>query len=501
VSRLLAIIAALFGLACAVGSAHALAAGFALGDLFVADHGAVFEFRPDGGLVASYTDPSARQFFDLAFDNARTKLYVTDASAHDVKVFDMSGTLEGTFGGSLLAQPRGIAVRPSGDVYVADTGANDIQVFDSAGRYLRTIGPVIVPLNLAFSPDASRLYVSQSDYFAGVRVFDLSNGDRDLGTFGDTASRVGLTTGLAVNPDGTLYVGDSIFGGGTDSIKVFTAEGSFVGTLVGGLSAPIDLTFDASGNLWLTNTNNFGGDQIDAFTPTGTRIASFSGAPLVQPTGLAFFLPVETPAPVANAGPDQIVECAGPTGTTVTLDGSASSGDHLSYEWRSADGTVIGTSSNITLSLSPGSYVFRLTVTDAFGRSSEDSVGVTVADTIAPSLSLSMSRSVLWPPDHTLVGETATITVSDRCDAKPTVSLSSIVSSEPDDGLGDGDRAGDIQGATLGTDDRSFSLRSERSGDGLGRTYRITYSAQDAAGNTKSVATTVSVPHDAPGTP
>ncbi|HYY99628.1 MAG TPA: hypothetical protein VE642_13595, partial [Pyrinomonadaceae bacterium] len=72
----------------------------------------------------------------------------------------------------------------------------------------------------------------------------------------------------------------------------------------------------------------------------------------------------------------------------------------------------------------------------------------------------------------------------------------SITSSEPDDGLGDGDAPNDIQGAAFGADDREFLLRAERSGKGSGRVYTVTYRARDAAGNTTTVSTQVSVPHD-----
>jgi len=44
------------------------------------------------------------------------------------------------------------------------------------------------------------------------------------------------------------------------------------------------------------------------------------------------------------------------------------------------------------------------------------------------------------------------------------IQLVSIVSSEPDDGIGDGNTIGDIQEAEYGTADFEFQLRAERSG-------------------------------------
>jgi DNA-binding beta-propeller fold protein YncE len=279
--------------------------GFAYGDVFVADHGQIVEFTSDGTVVRTLTDSRFIQAFDLAFDKAGSHLYVTDAIAHDVKVIDRSGSVVGTFGADFLSQPRGIAVHPTtGHVYVADTGGSDVEVFDTTGNHLRTIGPVNVPLNLAFSADGTRLFVSESEYFTGVQVFDLRDKDRYLGTLGETSTQVVLTSALGVAQDGTLYVGDSAFGGAQDSIKVFNADGSFVGTLASGLSAPTDLTFDANGNVWVTNTNDFVGDQILAYGPAGNLIRSFGGDQLGQPTGLAFCLrqqlnrpPLATPAP------------------------------------------------------------------------------------------------------------------------------------------------------------------------------------------------------------
>jgi len=106
-----------------------------------------------------------------------------------------------------------------------------------------------------------------------------------------------------------------------------------------------------------------------------------------------------------------------------------------------------------------------------------------------------VSPTSLWPPNHKLAQITASITVSDICDPHPTVRLVSITSNEPDNGLGDGDTVDDIQQANLGTDDRSFQLRSERSGGGNGRVYTVTYEASDGSGNKTVRQATVTVSH------
>ena len=73
----------------------------------------------------------------------------------------------------------------------------------------------------------------------------------------------------------------------------------------------------------------------------------------------------------------------------------------------------------------------------------------------------------------------------------------SITSNEPATGfLGNGDQGPDIQGAAFGTDDRSFSLRSERGtgGQNTGRVYTIKYRVTDASGNFTDATATVKVP-------
>ena len=87
---------------------------------------------------------------------------------------------------------------------------------------------------------------------------------------------------------------------------------------------------------------------------------------------------------------------------------------------------------------------------------------------------------------------TISVSATDNADSSPLWQLVSATSSEPDDGLGDGDTPDDIviAGST------ALKLRAERSGTGEGRIYTITYSASDACGNSTTTAIDITVPHD-----
>lgn len=203
--------------------------------------------------------------------------------------------------------------------------------------------------------------------------------------------------------------------------------------------------------------------------------------------------------PAANAGSDQTVEATSPAGAVVMLDASASSdadGDALTYTWREQGQLLAGPSGNpvahVTLAL--GVHQIALMVDDGKGASDTATIVVEVVDTTPPALSLSVSPNVLWPPDHRLVEVSAAIQVSDAGDARPRVELLSITSNEPDNGLGDGDTGRDVQQASVGTDDRAFALRAERSGRSTGRVYTVTYRAADASGNSTTGTATVTIP-------
>ena len=114
----------------------------------------------------------------------------------------------------------------------------------------------------------------------------------------------------------------------------------------------------------------------------------------------------------------------------------------------------------------------------------------------SPSVTCAATPSILWPPDHALVAITTAVTVTDSLSGPAGFALVEATSSEPDDGLGDGDTAGDIQGWNAGGADTSGWLRAERSANGPGRIYTLTYRGSDRAGNSRTCATTVTVPHN-----
>ena len=96
-------------------------------------------------------------------------------------------------------------------------------------------------------------------------------------------------------------------------------------------------------------------------------------------------LPIQLSPPVANAGVDQTVN----TGLQVTLDGSASTGKHLTYSWKQTSGdpvTLLFASTAHPVFFAPDVdigqtkvYEFTLTVSNENGQSS-DSVQITVVN-------------------------------------------------------------------------------------------------------------------------
>lgn len=94
----------------------------------------------------------------------------------------------------------------------------------------------------------------------------------------------------------------------------------------------------------------------------------------------------------------------------------------------------------------------------------------------------------LWPANHKMVPVVVTVQATDDSGESPDCRLASVASSDPDEGAGDGNTVGDI----VLDGPLTVQLRAEQSGSAV-RSYRLTVDCRDAAGNTASASTTVTV--------
>lgn len=183
--------------------------------------------------------------------------------------------------------------------------------------------------------------------------------------------------------------------------------------------------------------------------------------------------------PVSNAGTDQTLEATGPT-TAVTLIGSATDadGDALTYSWSNGS-----TSASTTINLGVGTHTFTFTVSDGQGASDSDEVSITIVDTTSPVITFNQEVNSLWPPNHKMVLVASGISSSDIVDGIVSVAVR-VSSNEASNGKGDGNTDSDYEIRTNFDGSVDVYVRAERSGNGKsGRTYTITMTTNDAAGN------------------
>lgn len=196
----------------------------------------------------------------------------------------------------------------------------------------------------------------------------------------------------------------------------------------------------------------------------------------------------------------------------ITLGASVSDfdGDELTYQWVEG-GNVLYSGEVQTISggdptalpeyivndLSLGEHTLTLIVNDRINEPVVCDVKVTVQDTTDPTLAPVPSTSILWPPNHKFVNITIEANASDNSGGH--VALTAFVSSsEPQDGLGDGDTSPDWTNPVIDqyTGVITLQLRAERSGSGEGRVYTIAITAIDEFENSSEALVDIRVPHD-----
>lgn len=280
-------------------------------------------------------------------------LLVADMTAGSVREVRPDGSIQPVAAG--LALPMGVAATPLGDVVVTSAGGHTVLQVDSRGAVTILAGTgqdasagddgpatdaaFSFPAGVDVGRDASVMIVDA--YANRVRrigpdgnVVHVAGGG-PAGNAGDNAPATGAALrgpgGMAFDPDGNLYVAESIAGRvrriGTDGI-ITTVVGQ---SLVGGgtraneaLNLPAGLAVGVDATLFVAE---FGGDRIVAVPPIGTgRVVAGTGV-----AGLS-----------GDGGPGAAAQVDSPTGVWLDPDGALVFADWGNNRVRrvAPDGTV-----------------------------------------------------------------------------------------------------------------------------------------------------------------
>lgn len=492
-------------------------------------------------------DPTTYGLLGLAITPDGSSAYVASYVANKVYVINLA-TRTITAAVPVGYRPREVVITPDGTrAYVANMGGpppSCVSVIDTASNTVVATIPVHSVGNIEVTPDGRFVYVTGNK----TEVIDVSSN-----TVVGTLPISGAAYGIAFTPDGAfVYITQD------NRVKVVnTATRSVVATIpVGYLAWEIAITPDGASAYVTASYDSV--SVIDTATrtvvatiPSTTPAKAGTFCVAISPDGTRAYLThheepgsyppshvsvidtktrtVVATIPVEGSGvwgvavaprPPNAPPTGNPTGGgvyeaghAITLGGTVSDddGDLLSFEWREGStvhhsGTVQTVEGGTPVALpayaipepglSVGVHVIQLVIDDEESDEVVSEITVEVIDTTAPTLAPCPSHGMLWPPNHELVTVTIAANAADPNGSAPQLAAS-VTSDEPDEGLGDGDTANDIQNLQVDSETGTITvdLRVERSGTGDGRTYTITLEATDASGNSSMAEVTVLVPH------
>jgi DNA-binding beta-propeller fold protein YncE len=241
------------------------------GFLYVVDTSGsrVERLAPDGRVVATLGhvgtgDDALRRPRGAALDVLGT-LLIADTANHRIQRFDTaSGAPLGPWGviGSEPGEfilPTSLALDSLGNVYVADTGNHRIQKLGPDGSFVAQWAGLHFPHGIAIDAQDA-VYVTDSN---GLHKFssggDLLDEWTAAGEFGDPY-------GVAIGPDGTLYVSDTDNGRvvamqpSGEVIKAWGRQGAGVGQF----HYPEALAVGGDGSLYVADRGN---DRVQVLRP------------------------------------------------------------------------------------------------------------------------------------------------------------------------------------------------------------------------------------------
>lgn len=230
------------------------------------------------------------------------RIFVSDSAKRYIHVFDIPKATYSKIGqddgDGQLVKPLGLDVDAAGNLYVADATAKAIVIYDNAGKFLRKIGGSKFfdrLTSVTVDPKGERVYVVDIGGVLSenhrVRMFDARTGAHlgDIGKRGTGQGEFNLPRDMAIGKDGRLYVVD----GGNFRVQVFDRDGKFlksfgeVGKQLGNFSRPKEIAADRDGNVYVVDAA-FGNYQI--FSAEG-ELLMFVGDRSEQDKPAGYMLP------------------------------------------------------------------------------------------------------------------------------------------------------------------------------------------------------------------
>jgi DNA-binding beta-propeller fold protein YncE len=213
------------------------------GNVYVSDtwNHRIQKFGPDGKFITAwgvFESTGGELGKPAAFYGPRAlaigqdnNLYAMDTGNKRVQVFRFDGSFVAQYGGGGLIEgrfdePAGLDQDAAGNWYVADTWNRRIQKFDAGFKYLAqwpingwASQSVVNKPQVAVDRARNIVYVTDPENYR-VIAFNADGSFRaTFGQYGNDAQSFVLPTGIAVGPDGKVYVAD----GDAHRIMVFAA--------------------------------------------------------------------------------------------------------------------------------------------------------------------------------------------------------------------------------------------------------------------------------------
>jgi sugar lactone lactonase YvrE len=291
------------------------------GTLWVANNGThrivQWELAGSAASVVNAFDVRGNDFRGLLFNQANSLLYLVNAAASSVDVYDTAGNMVDTFGrrgvnnGQFIDGGRGIARDGAGNIWVGDMPNFRTQVFTPGGAFVREapvgagpppVGRYNQPQDVAVMPDGT---------VAGLDTFNWRvNVHRPNGTafaFGNRL-RFNYPRGIAAdrrNGDWIIANSDS------KQVDRYTASGTLLWSKA---AEPWSVAVDQTNGLIYAVEDN--STQVRVWADDGSRVRTLNVPQLVAPRGVTVD-PVDRTLWIANWGSGEVVHVNATTGAVI----------------------------------------------------------------------------------------------------------------------------------------------------------------------------------------